>query len=154
MEFGVETVTTASSGNAGVSVSAYAAKARKNCVVFLPEKTPATKLSQIAPYGAAVIAVEGSYSNSFEMARLASQQYGWFNVTSTFFNPYVTEADKTLSFEIYEQLDFCSPDWIIIPVGAGPLLVGAYKGFSELEKLGLLGSCLIWSESKQKDAHP
>jgi len=140
MEFGVRTVTTASSGNAGVAASAYAAKAGMNSVIFLPEKTPFAKLSQILSYGAKVVAVQGSYSNAFEMAKLASQRYKWFNVTSTFFNPYATEGDKTIAYEICEQLDLHCPDWVFIPVGAGPLLVGTYKGFSELCKLGVLSS--------------
>ena len=58
LEFGVDTIVTSSSGNAGAAVSAYAAKAGLRCIVFVPSATPPGKLAQIAMYGAKVILVE------------------------------------------------------------------------------------------------
>ncbi|MCW4019786.1 MAG: threonine synthase [Candidatus Bathyarchaeota archaeon] len=140
VEFGIKTLTVASSGNAGVSASAYGAKAGINRVVFVPEKTPPAKLSQIIAYGAKVVAVEGAYSNSFKMARLASEERDWFNVTSTYNNPYATEGDKTVAYETYEQLNASCPDWVFIPIGSGPLLAGTYKGFDDLHKLSRISN--------------
>jgi len=82
--------------------------------MFVSEKTPTAKLSQILSYGAKVIAVKGSYSDAFKMAKLASQQYKWFNVTSTFLNPYTTEGDKTVAYELHSQLEKVFPDCVFI----------------------------------------
>lgn len=66
------------------------------------------------------------------MKELESQSA--FNVTTTYLNPYIGEAYKTVAYEILETIDV--PDWIIIPVVAGPLLFYTYNGFKELYQLG------------------
>jgi len=140
LEFGVDTVVTSSSGNAGASVAAYAARAGLRCVVFVPSTTPTGKLAQIAMYGAKVIPVEGSCSDTYRLAQIVAKRNGWLNVTTTFLSPYPTEGDKTIGYEIAEQLGWQPADWVIVPIGAGPLLVGAFKGFEELHKLGFISS--------------
>jgi len=138
-EFAANTVAIASSGNAAASLSAYAAKAAMNCVVAVPAAVSQAKLRQILVFGATVVKVNGSYSNSFNLIRTACENYGWQNLTSvSSANPYQVEGDKTIAYEIYEQMNWNTPDWIVIPLGAGPLLVGASKGFKELQQLGLI----------------
>lgn len=136
-EFGADKVVIASSGNAAAAASAYCARAGMECVVFVPETTDSNKVTQAAAYGAAVIPVAGNYSRSYDMALACADEFGWPNVTSTFLNPYTVEADKTAAYEIWEQLDRRMPDYVIIPIASGPLLVGMYKGFRELQLLGL-----------------
>ena len=58
-------------------------------------------------------------------------------ITSSFLNPFATEGDKTVAYELYQQLGLV-PGWIVVPVGAGPLLAGIYKGYKELKQLGLV----------------
>lgn len=128
----------ASSGNAGGAAAAYAARAGLKCLVCVPEDTPNNKVSQALSHGAQVVLVKGSYSNSYNLALQTSLEFGFVNLTSTFLNPYTVEGDKTLAYEIWEQLNGSIPEWVIIPIGAGPLLVGAYKGFEELKMLGLI----------------
>jgi hypothetical protein len=65
------------------------------------------------------------------------------NLTSTFLSPYGVEGDKTVAFELLEQLDR-APDWIVIPVSVGPLLVGIYKGFL-IKSADWLRLCQEWS---------
>src|SRR5208337_2308714 len=90
-------------------------------------------------FGATVVKVNGSYSNSFNLIRNACENYGWHNLTSvSSANPYQVEGDKTVAYEICEQLNWKTPDWVVIPLGAGPLLVGAFKGFKELQQLDLI----------------
>jgi len=60
---------------------------------------------------------------------------GQFNLY--FLNPFATEGDKTVAYELYQQLRSV-PDWILVPIGAGPLRAGIYKGYRELKKLGLV----------------
>lgn len=137
-ELGATKIAIASSGNAAGSLSAYAAKAGIECIVAVPENTPASKLNQIVAFGAKVAKVRGVYSNSFNLIRESCKKFGWHNLTSvSVANPYQSEGDKTVAYEIYEQLDRTVPDWIVVPIGAGPLLVGVWKGFQELKEVGL-----------------
>lgn len=134
-EFNVQTVTSSSSGNAGVSLAAYAAKAGLNCIIFAPADTPKTKLMLVNTFGSKVITVRGSLSDAYHLAEKSSRRYSWFNATSTFLNPYSVEGDKTVAYELYTNLNGETPDWVYVPIGAGPLLVGCWKGFKELELL-------------------
>lgn len=137
-EFGVNTVVTSSSGNAGASLSAYAAKAGITCFVFTPKNVSPGPLSQMTAHGARIVMIKGSVSDSFELAQVVAKEYGWMNVTSTYLCPYATEGDKTVGYEVSEQLEWKVPQWLLIPIGAGPLLFGIFKGFTELVKFGLI----------------
>jgi threonine synthase len=140
LELGAKTVALASSGNAAGSLSAYAAKAGVVCVVAVPEDTPHSKLGQILVFGSRVTKVRGTYSDAFKLIKEACKTYGWHNLTSVASaNPYQVEGDKTVAYEMCEQLAWTPPDWVAIPLGAGPLLVGVWKGFKELYELGVIG---------------
>lgn len=136
IELGSKTVSIASSGNAGASVAGYAARAGIKSYVFIPENTPVGKVNQAIAYGAQIIKVKGTYSNSYKLALAASEKYNWVNLTSTYLNPYTLEGNKTIAYEIYHQLDGEVPENIFVPIGAGPLLYGILKGFKELKNLG------------------
>ncbi len=136
-ELGADTVVTASSGNAAASMSAYAARAGLRAVVFVPVETPPEKLLQIIATGARVLRVTGSVSDCIQLTRSATRKLGWYNVTTTFENPFSVEADKTVAYEIAADLDWGCPDWIVVPTGAGPLPVGIWKGFSEMHAAGI-----------------
>jgi threonine synthase len=138
-EFGASEVAIASSGNAAASLSAYAAKAEVTCIVAVPAAVSQAKLRQIMAFGSRVVKVNGSYSNSFNLIKEACEKYGWHNLTSvSIANPYQVEGDKTVAYELFEQLNRQIPDWIVVPIGAGPLLVGIWKGFRELHELALI----------------
>jgi threonine synthase len=87
---------------------------------------------QIEAVGARIVRVKGNYSDAYELARAAAEDYGWANLTSTYVNPYMLEGDKTVAFELFEQLGERVPDWVLVPVGAGPFLAAIHKGFEEL----------------------
>lgn len=139
IELGAKNVAVASSGNAAGSLAAYAAKAKIECIVAVPEDTPDSKLKQIAVFGAKVVKVRGSYSDAFSLVRESCKKFGWHNLSSvSTANPYQVEGDKTVAYEIWEQFQRKAvPDWVAIPLGAGPLLVGIWKGFKELYDAGL-----------------
>jgi len=136
-EEGGNAVITSSTGNGGVAVATYAAKAGMKAIIIVPSTAPRNKLLSIVCSGALLVKIKGTYSDCFSLARELSREYGWVNLTSTFLNPFATEGDKTVAYELHHELRRV-PDWIIVPVGAGPLLVGIYKGYGELEKLGLV----------------
>lgn len=137
-EKGFDKIVVASSGNASASAAAYAARAGMDCVVFIPDTTDPGKVIQAQSYGAHVICVRGNYSRSFDMASRCAREYGWANVTSTFINPYTVEGDKTPAYELYHQLRGRVPDYILIPIGSGPLLAGVAKGYEELKQMRLI----------------
>ena len=135
-ELGLSGLICASTGNTGVAVAAYAARAGLPAACVVPEATPAAKLQQIEAVGARVVRVNGDYSDAHALARSATENYCWANLTSTYVNPYMLEGDKTVAYEVFEQLGGRFPDWMLVPVGAGPLLAAIYKGFQELGAMG------------------
>lgn len=137
-EMGLDTVVVSSSGNAGASVAAYAARGGMRCVVILPESTDMSKIIQTKSYGAQLIGVKGHFSDCFDLAKKLSEHFGWANLVSTFLNPYTVEGNKTIAYELFSQLKGDVPDFIIVPIGTGPLLAGIQKGYQELFDLGLI----------------
>ncbi len=141
LEFGYEKIIVASSGNGAASVAAFAARFGLDCIILVPESTPDEKVKQAHFYGGNVIKVKGPYSNSFNLALRLSEVSSYYNLTTTFINPYTIEGDKGVAYETHFQLDQW-PDYIVVPIGAGPLLVGTYKGFKELKELFNLDKAL------------
>lgn len=142
VEFGADTVVTASTGNAAASLSAFSAKAGLKCYAFVHENAPSGKLAQLACTGARVVRVrdlETAEDPVVKMLKLATEKYGWYPCPSFGpFNPYQFEGAKTIAYEIVEQLEWSSPDWVVIPIGGGGLLGANWKGFVESEALGLV----------------
>ena len=132
----------ASTGNTGVAVAAYAARAGLPAACVVPEATPQAKLLQIEAVGARIVRVRGDYSDAYALA-LAAEEHGWANLTSTYVNPYMLEGDKTVAYEVFEQLGRRVPDWVLVPVGAGPLLSAIHKGFGELGAVGEAGPRMV-----------
>ncbi len=131
---GAPGIVCASTGNAGASVAAYGARAGLPVVILVPVGTPPPKMAQAAVCGARVVAVRGTYSDAWAMAAAAGASLGWLNTTTTFTCPYVVESTRTVAYEIEEQLGV--PDWVAVPIGAGPFLVGVHRGFADLVALG------------------
>ena len=132
----IETIITASTGNAGSSLSGMCAAQNQKAIIILPEKAPPAKLTQSIMYGAKVIRVKGTYDDAFELSIEATKQFGYYN-RNTAFNPLTIEGKKTVSFELFEQLGYKIPDRIFVPVGDGVIISGVYKGFEDLMNLGI-----------------
>lgn len=131
LELGAKGIVCASSGNAGSSAAAYAAKAGMPAIIVVPAKTPLEKMTQIKAYGAALVRVEGHYSNTFDTASLIASELGYANLTTTFLNPYGTDALKLVGHELFTQMSHNLPDIVIVPTGSGPLIKGIVQGFWE-----------------------
>lgn len=123
-------VVAASTGNTAVSAAAYAARAGLACRVVCAEAAAdGAKVALARAFGAEVHAVDGDFSAA-HAAAAAMEADGWYPLTTTFRNPYLTEAHRTIAYEIAARIGV--PDWILVPVGAGPLLVGLHHGFQAL----------------------
>jgi len=137
MEHGASGVIGASSGNALHAQAAYAAIAGLLSVALVPESVPRERLIQPIVCGTKVAKVRGDYSQCHQLARSFGQQTGWYNVSTTYENPIVTEGYKTIAYEILQAMKR-APDWVVVPVGAGPLLGACARGFYELYEMGLV----------------
>jgi len=135
-ELGIRTVVEDSSGNAGCAVAAYCARADIRCRIFVPEDTSPGKLTQIQLYGASLQKIPGSREDTARaVLNAADKDY----YASHSWNPFFFQGTKTFAFEICEQLGWKAPDTVILPVGNGTLLLGAYIGFRELMQTGITG---------------
>jgi threonine synthase len=133
---GYERVISSSSGNAGISSAAYAARGGVEAMVVAPESTKQTKLAQLTVHGARVIRVRGSTSDTYELAKAAAETGKWANLTTTFLSPLATAGFKTIGYELADQLDGHAPDWVIAPISAGPILVAVAMAFREYRAAG------------------
>jgi len=137
VEFGYRVIACDSSGNKAASVSAYAARAGLRSLVFCPSTTPSQKLIQILAYGGRLVIVDTDRAG---VARLYANimqrhQADWYD--SGFSNPFRYEGKKTYAYEIAEAFGGHAPDWILHPAAGSMSVVKNWKGFGELELLGL-----------------
>jgi threonine synthase len=135
LALGVTTVSVPSAGNAGNAMAAYAARAGLAAKVFLPRdvKTPFIRECQL--YGADVTLVDGVITDAARAAAEAGATHGWYDV-STLKEPYRIEGKKTMAYELAEQMQWEWPDWIVYPTGGGTGMVGMWKAFEEIERIG------------------
>lgn len=137
IELGRDVICAASTGNAASSLSGFAASAGIKTYIFVPETAPIAKVTQLLVYGSNVFLVKGTYDEAFELCCQASHEFGWYN-RSCAINPYLVEGKKTVSYEICEQLNWEIPDMVVMAVGDGCSIAGAWKGFYECYNLGLI----------------
>jgi threonine synthase len=134
---GVSHIVEDSSGNAGASMAAYAARAGINADIFVPTHASPAKKGQIAIYGASVHAIPGPRSNS---QKAAVQAIGKGRVfASHASHPGYLVGMQSVAWEVWEQLGHRAPDWFVVPVGQGGHLLGVWLGFRRLQLAGLTG---------------
>jgi threonine synthase len=134
---GKDTVACSSTGNAASSLAGAAASMGLKSVIFVPERAPQAKLTQLLIFGATVVSVKGNYEETFRLSAQAIERYGWYNRNAAI-NPYLSEGKKTVSLEIAEQLGFAAPDFVAVSVGDGCTIAGVWKGFKDLYAVGLI----------------
>ena len=127
----------ASTGNAASSCAGMAASLGLRSVIFVPERAPEPKVTQLLIFGATVLRVRGSYEQAFQLCQQSCERWGWYNRNSGI-NPYLVEGKKTVGLEIAEQLAWEPPDWVAVSVGDGCTIAGVWKAFRELKALRLI----------------
>jgi len=138
-ELGVKRMAMPTNGNAGAALAAYCARAGIESYVFAPEDTPEINLREIALQGAKTWRVNGYIDDCGMIVGEGKEAMNWFD-TSALKEPYRIEGKKTMGLELAEQLGWQVPDTILYPTGGGTGLIGMWKAFDELEKIGLIGS--------------
>lgn len=138
-QIGVTRAVLDSSGNAATAMSAYCAKAGIDLTVFVPASTSPGKLAHITAHGAELKLVPGPRSEAARAATAAANAEGVF-YASHVYNPLFYHGVKTYIYEIFEQRGGSLPDTIMVPVGNGTMVLGAYLGITELMGAGLVQS--------------
>jgi len=137
LELGVDTVGCASTGNTSASLAAYAARAGLRCIVILPSgKVALGKLAQAMFHGAEVISVEGNFDEALEVITALALDGKIYLLNSV--NPFRLEGQKSIGFEIVDDLGWKSPDRIILPVGNAGNISAIWKGVNEFYDAGFI----------------
>jgi threonine synthase len=134
LDLGHEFLVCASNGNLGASLAAYCAKSGLVCHVIVPKTVDMGKLAQMLIYDAIIEEHGETVDESIERAETLAKETGWYQAAAEL-NPLTIEAQKTIAYEIVEQ--FGVPDWLITPMGSGGTLYSVWKGFKEMQALGM-----------------
>lgn len=138
-ELGVTRIAMPTNGNAGAALAAYATRCGIETLVLCPEETPEVNVREIAAQGARVWRVNGQIDDCGAIVGKGAAEGRWFDF-STLKEPYRIEGKKTMGLELAAQFGWELPDAIFYPTGGGTGLIGMWKAFDELEKLGWIGS--------------
>jgi len=134
-ELSIKSVVCASTGNMGASVAAYSARAQIKAKIYVPSIATKEKIFQIKAYGAEVVNVKGDYDVALNMTkqlRIKERAY----LTGDY--PYRGEGEKSVGFEIIDQLNWQSPDYVVCPVGNATLIYSVFKALNELREVRLI----------------
>ena len=135
-ELGVERVLEDSSGNAGLAIATYAARAGVDAEIYVPAEAKPGKLRGIEQTGVDVVRVEGTRGDVTDACVEAVEDAddGWY--ASHAWNPAFFRGTSTFAFELAAQRDWSVPDAVVTPLGHGTLFLGAYRGFRALRDAG------------------
>lgn len=134
-ELGVKSLCCASTGNMGISVARYARLAGMRATIFISKDAERRKIAIIRRYGARLIEVDGDFNASLKMAEKFASKTGAFVCGDYHFRK---EGQKSVMFEIIDQLKYNVPDLVFVPVGNATLLAGMYKALLEYRRFGLM----------------
>lgn len=134
-ELGIKRMAIATAGNAGGALAAYATRAGIESYVFCPDDAQGPNVGETVLQGAKLYKVNGLINDCAKIVAGGKEAMGWFD-TSTLKEPYRIEGKKTMGLELAEQLGWTLPDVIFYPTGGGTGLIGMWKVFDELERIG------------------
>ena len=132
---GYDSIVCASNGNHGASISAYAAKEDIQCNLVVPKGVDMGKLAQMLMYDAKIVQTGDSIEEAIARARELEAEMDWYQAT-TELNPLSIEGLKTISYELVEENGV--PNYVILAMGSGATLHALWKGFKEMEQLGII----------------
>ncbi|MFT5051797.1 MAG: threonine synthase, partial [Chlamydiales bacterium] len=134
---GKRRVACASTGNTSASMASYAAASGMEAIVFIPEGQVAYgKLSQALAYGARTLQIDGDFDAAMEMVQELCSEESIYLLNSV--NPFRIEGQKSIGFELLQDMGWEIPDWIVLPGGNLGNSSAIAKGLLELRDLGLI----------------
>ena len=153
VELGVKTVGCASTGNTSASLAAYAARAGKRCIVLLPAgKVALGKLAQAMFHGAEVFSVNGNFDEALETITALALEGQLYLLNSV--NPFRLEGQKSIGFEVVDDLGWKAPDRIILPVGNAGNISAIWKGVKEFNEAGFIDDLPMMTGIQAEGAAP
>jgi threonine synthase len=136
---GYRWVACASTGNTSASMAAYAARGGMRSLVLVPEgKISWSKLSQALDYGALTCQLRTDFDGCLRLLQELVRHAPVYQLNSI--NPFRLEGQKTIAFELLEQLEWQPPDHIIVPGGNLGNSSAIGKALLEMRDLGLIPS--------------
>ncbi|MEL7060741.1 MAG: threonine synthase [Acidobacteriota bacterium] len=143
VELEVAGVALPTAGNAGAAAAAFAARAGLPCLVAMPRDAPPAAMAEVLAYGARLELVDGLIHDAGRFVAEHCRTSGWLDLSTTK-EPYRVEGKKTMGYELWERfadgsdaIEGALPDAILYPTGGGTGLIGMWKAFAELRKMGL-----------------
>ncbi|MYG90485.1 MAG: threonine synthase, partial [Chloroflexi bacterium] len=136
-QMGFKTLACASTGNLANSVSAHAARAGMEAIVFIPHDLEAGKVLGSAVYNPTIVSVNGSYDDVNRLCSELADNRHWAFVNINV-RPYYAEGSRTLAYEVAEQLGWRAPRQVVAPMASGSLFTKIHKGFQEFQQYGLI----------------
>lgn len=136
--FGFTSAIIGSTGSAGLSSAAYAARAGIRHAVLVSRNTPPERVLPMALLGSTIFEVDGTIEDTLGLLAQACEQLGAYETTTyRSANPYQSEGAKTLGYEIVQQFGGV-PDWIVIPIGGGGTLGSVWRALLDLKSIGAI----------------
>jgi len=137
VRLGMKRVACVSTGNTSASMAAYAAAGGLEALIFLPHGNISFgKLSQALEYGAKTLQVEANFDQILALVRVLAERLGIYLLNSM--NPFRIEGQKSIMFEMLDQLDWRVPDWVVLPGGNLGNVSAFGKGLREAKDAGLI----------------
>lgn len=137
IEFGLDVVGCASTGNLANAVAAQAAAAGLEAWIFVPADLEAEKILATAVHGPRLVRIEGTYDDVNRLCAEVADDFGW-GIVNVNLRPYYSEGSKSMAFEIAEQLGWAVPRNVVAPMAGGSLITKLQKGFIELDEVGII----------------
>lgn len=137
-KLGAKSLAAPTAGNAGAALAAYGARAGMSVFVAMPRDTPQSIVDECLGYGAQVELVEGVITDAAKRVQQFIAANGGFDL-STLKEPYRVEGKKIMGYELLADLGRL-PDVILYPTGGGTGLIGMWKAFDEMQRLGWIGA--------------
>ncbi|MCK4779531.1 MAG: pyridoxal-phosphate dependent enzyme, partial [Candidatus Lokiarchaeota archaeon] len=122
-------------GNQGASIAAYSSLERIECSNVIPKEIDVGKKAQIIAYDSELKIVGETVDESIDYV-LNNKDFKDYYQGTPELNPLTIEAQKTIAYEIINQIE--SPNWVVIPMGSGELLVSLWKGFNDLKEIKII----------------
>jgi threonine synthase len=119
-------------------LACYAARAGLHACVYVPSSAPSPKKAQVAVYGAELVEVPGPRVAATDAAVAATRLNKGTKYASHALHPAYLLGQMTSAWELWEQLNREVPDWLVVPVGQGGLMLGLWRGFEHLQRAGLI----------------
>jgi threonine synthase len=149
-ELGAKELAVGTAGNAGSALAAYASAMGLTAHVAMPDDTPRAFVAECQAMGVDLALVPGLITDANAHVGKGIRELGWFDI-ATLREPYRLEGKKTMGYELFEQMRGELPDVILYPTGGGTGLIGMWKAFAEMERMGWIGSTRPRMVSVQAD---